>query len=181
MGGNKNFVEGRTYWGRFSLVRDRNKKFFRWWLEEGENPPSPPVGKTLCEVVWVCPKCFLFIIIFSTFFSIHFAINLFCLHSLKTMEQQRHHACKPMKSKQKQNDHSHSNWPCIHAIVSLKDDFTVWRQTRKEDFLSIMHCLVQHDAGHGANPIVLNKKNKASTSRTLANPPSLPPPPRYVR
>ena len=143
---------GEPTGGDFPWCGTGIKNFSAGGWRRGTILASPPVGKTLCEVVWVCPKCFLFIIIFSTFFSIHFAISLFCLHSLKTMEQQRHHACKPMKSKQKQNDHSHSNWPCIHAIVSLKDDFTVWRQTRKEDFLSIMYCLVQHDAWSWRKP-----------------------------
>ena len=59
----------------------------------------------LYSCVCSCPKiskCLLFIIIHI--FSTHFAINLFCLHNLKTltMEQQLHHACKRTKSKQNQ-------------------------------------------------------------------------------
>ena len=93
MGGNKNFVEGKTYGGEFPCCGAGINNFSAGGWRRRRIPPSPPVGKTLCEVVWVCPKCFLFIIIFSIFFSTHFAISLFCLHNLKTMEQQRHHAC----------------------------------------------------------------------------------------
>ena len=96
-------------------------------------------------------------------FSIHFAIKLF-YHSHKkrklsvsydygficttwkhkqTMEQQPQRACERTKSKQKQNQvTSQSYWPHVlllilpssNATVSLKDGFTVWHQSEKEDF-----------------------------------------------
>ena len=63
------------------------------------------------------------------------------------MEQQPDRACEQTKSKQNktksrdiQTDHAFycSIWPTKSAMVSLKDDFTVWRQSQKEDFLSII-------------------------------------------
>ena len=62
----------------------------------------------------------------------------------QTTDQQQHHVYEQTKSKQKQNQiMSHSNWPRVvdtdNAIVSLKDDFTVWRQSQMEDFLSITY------------------------------------------
>ena len=37
--------------------------------------------------------------------------------------------------------------PTNNVMVSLKDEFTIWRQGQKEDFLSIIYLsLAQHDA-----------------------------------
>ena len=47
-------------------------------------------------------------------------------------------------------------------MVSLKDVFIVWRQSQKEDFLSM--------SGHGTNLVFFNKKKKDWTLRTHANP-----------
>ena len=70
-------------------------------------------------------------------------------------------------------------YPTNNTMVSLKDGFTVWRQSQKEDFLSTINyinVLLSMMPGHGANPIFFNKKNKDWTSRTLPNPP-----PTYVQ
>ena len=53
-----------------------------------------------------------------------------------------------------------------NVMVSLKDGFTAWSQSQKEDFLSTKYSLAQHD---GVNPIFFSKKNKDWTSRTLVN------------
>ena len=60
--------------------------------------------------------------------------------------------------------------PTNSAMVSLKDSFTVWRQSQKEDFLSIIWfgsawCLVTTQMQFSLI------KNKDWTFRTLANPP----------
>ena len=44
-------------------------------------------------------------------------------------------------------------------MVSLKDASTVWRQSQKEDFLSIyINVLLSMMSGRGANPIFFDKK-----------------------
>ena len=44
-------------------------------------------------------------------------------------------------------------------MVSLKDGFTVWRLSQKEDFLSIyINVLLSMMSGRGANPIFFDKK-----------------------
>ena len=45
------------------------------------------------------------------------------------------------KSRHIQSDHAFccSILPTKNASVSLKDDYTVWRQSQKEDFLSIIY------------------------------------------
>ena len=57
----------------------------------------------------------------------------------QTMEQQPHRACEQTNSKQKQNQSRHiqiyhafycSIQPRNNAMVSLKDDFTVWHQSQ---------------------------------------------------
>ena len=64
------------------------------------------------------------------------------------MEQQSHRACEWTKSKQKKSPHIQiyyalycSIYPTNNAIVSLKEGFTVWRQSQKEDIdiLSIIY------------------------------------------
>ena len=49
------------------------------------------------------------------------------------------------------------------SLLSLKDSFTVWRQSQKEDL----------EVWHGTNSIFFNNKNKDWTSRTLATLPPL--------
>ena len=59
-------------------------------------------------------------------------------------------------------------------MVSLKVGFTVWRQSLKEEFSSIINYInvwLSLMTGHGANPIFFNKKNKDWMSRTLPDPP----------
>ena len=54
-----------------------------------------------------------------------------------------------------------SIYPTNNAMVSLKDDFTVWRQSQKEDFLSIINYInvwLSMISGHGTNPIFFNRK-----------------------
>ena len=67
----------------------------------------------------------------------------------QAMEQQPNGACERTKSKQKQNQIDHALYcliqPTNNVMVSLKDGFTVWRQSQKENFLSIIYCLAQHD------------------------------------
>ena len=44
-------------------------------------------------------------------------------------------------------------------MVSLKDGSTVWRQSQKENFLSIyINVLLSMMSGRGANPIFFDKK-----------------------
>ena len=93
------------------------------------------------------------------------------------MEQQSHRAPERTKSKQKQNQvTSHSNWLRVLlfdlAVVSLKDDFTVWRQTQKEDFLSVIfNVWLSMISSHGANPIFFKKKKKRLDVQNKANSP----------
>ena len=52
-------------------------------------------------------------------------------------------------------------YPRNNAMVSLKDGFTVWRQSQKEDFLSIinyMNVWLSMMSDYGANLIFFNKK-----------------------
>ena len=54
-------------------------------------------------------------------------------------------------------------YPTNNTMVSLKDGFTVWLQSQKEDFLSTINyinVLLSMMPGHGANPIFLIKKIK---------------------
>ena len=49
------------------------------------------------------------------------------------------------------------------SSLSLKNGFTVWRQSQKEDFLSILQYInawLSMMSGHGANPVFVNKKVK---------------------
>ena len=73
-----------------------------------------------------------------------------CKHK-RTMEQQPHRECEWNQNKNKTKHvtfelttHSIVRLSPNNAMVSLKDDFTVWRQRQKKDFLSI-YCLAQHD------------------------------------
>ena len=58
------------------------------------------------------------------------------------MQQQPYCACERIQNKNKtklrhiQIDHA---FYCTRSMVSLKDGFTVWRQSQKEDFLSIIY------------------------------------------
>ena len=72
------------------------------------------------------------------------------------------------KSRHIQTDHAlyYSILSEKNVMVSLKDGFTAWSQSQKEDFLSTKYSLAQHD---GVNPIFFSKKNKDWTSRTLVN------------
>ena len=67
-----------------------------------------------------------------------------------------------------------SIYPTNNAMVSLKVGFTVWCQSLKEEFSSIINYInvwLSLMTGHGANPIFFNKKNKDWMSRTLPDPP----------
>ena len=79
------------------------------------------------------------------------------------------------KSRHIQINHAfyYSIYPTNIVMLSLKDGFTSWLKSQKEDFLSIIYynvCL-SIISGPGVNPIFFNKKNTDWTSRTLANPP----------
>ena len=61
-------------------------------------------------------------------------------------------------------------YPTNNAMVSLKDGFTVWRQSQKEDFLPVISYInvwLSMLSGHRANPIFFNKKDKDWTSTPL--------------
>ena len=52
-------------------------------------------------------------------------------------------------------------------MVSLKDGFTVWRQSQKEDFLSVyINVWLRMMSGLGGNPIIFNKKKKLNVQNT---------------
>ena len=55
--------------------------------------------------------------------------------------------------------------PTNNAMVSLKDDFTVWRQ--KEDFLAILMFGSAWCLGHGTNSISLTKENIGRPEHSL--------------
>ena len=62
----------------------------------------------------------------------------------QTMEQQLHRVCERTKLKQKENiknDHPFygSINPTNSAMVSIKDGFTVWHQSKSKNFLSIIY------------------------------------------
>ena len=66
----------------------------------------------------------------------------------QTPEQHQHRAYERTKSKQKQYQARHiqidhtlycSIYPTNNVIASLNDEFTVWRHSQKEDFLSIIY------------------------------------------
>ena len=66
-----------------------------------------------------------------------------------------------------------SIYPTNNAMVSLKVGFTVWRQSLKEEFSSIINYInvwLSLMTCHGANPIFFNKKNKDWMSRTPLTP-----------
>ena len=69
-----------------------------------------------------------------------------------------------------------SIYPTNNAMVSLKDAFTFWRQSQKEDFLSIINYIdvwLSMISGHGANPVFFNKKElKISRPEFLLPPPA---------
>ena len=65
-------------------------------------------------------------------------------------------------------------------MVSLKDGFTVWRQSQKEDFLSIyINVWLRMMSGRGGNPIIFNKKIKIKRPEHSLTPPT--PHTPYVR
>ena len=59
-----------------------------------------------------------------------------------------------IKSRHIQIDHAFycSIYPTNNAVVSLKDGFTVQRQSQKEDYLSIIYCLTQNDLWSWCKP-----------------------------
>ena len=127
----------------------------------------------------------------------------------QTMEQQPHHTCERTKLIQKQNQvTSHSNWPRLllfdlaHNQCNgiIKDGFTDWRQSQKEDFLSVRVCssdkmillqylsvslnfgaCLEHHiyyinvwlsmmSSHGADPVFFNEKIKIGRPEHLLTP-----------
>ena len=97
------------------------------------------------------------------------------------------------KSHHTQINHAfyYSIYPTNSVMVSLKDGFTSWLKSEKEDFLwRIFYIDLSMMSSPGANPIFLNKKYRW-TSRTVANPSlptsskisflSYPPPPLKVK
>ena len=67
-------------------------------------------------------------------------------------------------------------YPTNNTMVSLKDGFTVWRQSQKEDFLSTINYInvwLSMMLGHGANPIFFNnKKIKIGRPEHFLTPPT---------
>ena len=60
------------------------------------------------------------------------------------------------KSRHVQIDYAFLLFDLVYKQCTWKDGFTIWRQSKKKDFLSITY----YNAWYGANPILFNKNNR---------------------